>query len=132
MNRHSNPGAKRSGALDSNRGDNSRSQRMHYLTEVDRLATKLGRTPTLTEMNEDGAYHSATYDDDFDNWSDAVQQAGYQPVSHSSPELPPHTSKRPWLAKEWVQQRARESAPVTGPPGRRRQRARSTAPTFPW
>jgi len=40
------------------------------------LADDLGRTPTTTEMDEQGRFSSATYLDRFDTWDDTLRAAG--------------------------------------------------------
>lgn len=77
------------------------------LADIDRLAAEVDRTPTPTDMNDDGAYHSAIYYNYFESWPDAVQQAGYRPASHSPEPVIEHHREGPWPGEEWIQQRIR-------------------------
>jgi len=49
------------------------------LDEIKRLARKLGRTPTMSDMEDYGKYSSATYKYRFEGWSAAVDAAGLRP-----------------------------------------------------
>jgi len=44
--------------------------------ELNRLATKLGRSPTMPEMNTEGRYSLSTYLSEFETWNNALQAAG--------------------------------------------------------
>ncbi|WP_235019751.1 HNH endonuclease [Natrialba sp. INN-245] len=50
------------------------------LTELERLGDELGRSPTISEMDELGAYAAGTYKDHFDSWTNALQLVGYEPI----------------------------------------------------
>ncbi|MCG1004955.1 MULTISPECIES: homing endonuclease associated repeat-containing protein [Halobacterium] len=47
--------------------------------ELQRLAEKFGRPPTIKEMNEQGEYWGSTYKNHFDSWAAAIAAAGYNP-----------------------------------------------------
>lgn len=59
------------------------------LTELQRLAEKLDRTPTIKLMNRKGKYSSRTYYNTFDSWNEALKKAGLTPnvTSPDNPEL---------------------------------------------
>ena len=59
------------------------------LEELDRLADALGTTPTATEMNDEGEYRAATYQERFGSWNEGVQAAGLDP-----------NPKSPWIPEE--------------------------------
>lgn len=42
------------------------------------FADTLGRTPTKPEMNKKGPYSATTYQQKFDSWNEAIEQAGLQ------------------------------------------------------
>jgi len=46
------------------------------ITELERLADELGRTPGLRDMNQHGAHSSKTYQKKFGSWNGALKQAG--------------------------------------------------------
>ena len=48
------------------------------ITELQRLADKLGRTPELKDMNEHGAHSSKTYQKKFGSWNEAIEEAGFE------------------------------------------------------
>ena len=48
------------------------------LGELRAFAEELGRTPTMTEMNEQGPYSAQTYYHRFGSWTDALQEAGVE------------------------------------------------------
>ncbi|WP_245810711.1 homing endonuclease associated repeat-containing protein [Halorubrum halodurans] len=50
------------------------------LQELNRLAEKLGRTPTATEMKTQGEYAPGTYENHFGSWSTALREAGFEPM----------------------------------------------------
>jgi hypothetical protein len=45
------------------------------LDELERLASELGRTPRISDMDSDGKYTGATYYNYFESWNAALQQA---------------------------------------------------------
>lgn len=49
------------------------------LEEIKRLAEELGRPPTRNEIDEEGVYRSASYDNKFETWTSAVEEAGFDP-----------------------------------------------------
>jgi len=56
----------------SNRSDIPKSE---LLAELERLNEKLGRTPTVEDMWEEGRFGSATYETAFGSWNDAIREA---------------------------------------------------------
>jgi hypothetical protein len=50
------------------------------LQELNRLAEKLGRTPTATEMKTQGEYSPGTYENHFGSWSTALREVGFEPI----------------------------------------------------
>jgi hypothetical protein len=48
------------------------------ITELQRLANKLERTPELRDMNEHGAHSSKTYQKKFGSWNEAIEEAGFE------------------------------------------------------
>ena len=59
-------------------GGTSRSE---LLTELRRLADRLGRTPSMTDAAERGEFSPSTYQSRFGSWNDAVIEAGLHPNS---------------------------------------------------
>jgi len=57
------------------RGGHNRVPPTELLDELQRLATKLGQTPTLEDMNNEGAYSSTPYYDRFGSWNAAIEEA---------------------------------------------------------
>ncbi len=49
------------------------------LSEIDRLAEKLGRTPTIEALRKYGKYTHPTYRRAFGGWNEALREAGYEP-----------------------------------------------------
>ena len=49
------------------------------LTEIHQLADG-DIPPTSTEMDQDGRYSCGTYRDNFDSWTNAIEEAGYDPT----------------------------------------------------
>lgn len=50
--------------------------RADLVSELQTLADRLERTPGKREMNQDGRYCAKTYQDMFDSWNEALNQAG--------------------------------------------------------
>lgn len=57
------------------RNQGEKISKKELLTELQDLASELGGTPTVAEMNEQGQYASSTYTQRFGSWSDAVREA---------------------------------------------------------
>ncbi|GAA0278202.1 homing endonuclease associated repeat-containing protein [Halobacterium noricense] len=57
------------------------------LTEIDRLAEKFGRPPTLQEIREEAEYSARVYFSHFGSWQSALETAGYEPRPPQS-EIP--------------------------------------------
>lgn len=55
------------------------------LGEIERLAEKMGHTPTATEMREDGRYSVAVYQNRFGSWADALDAASLSPRQANTP-----------------------------------------------
>ena len=55
--------------------------RENLLCELRRLCHELGRSPTMKEMNERGAYSAPTYRNRFGSWREALALIGKAPVS---------------------------------------------------
>jgi hypothetical protein len=53
------------------------------ITELQQLAEELRTTPTIEEMNEQGAYSGVTYYNHFDSWNAALEQAGLETTVES-------------------------------------------------
>ena len=53
--------------------------RQEFLTALQQLSTKLGRTPRKTDMDDQGPYSSPTYQDRFGSWNLALKKAGLEP-----------------------------------------------------
>jgi hypothetical protein len=51
------------------------------LEEMRRLADELGKTPTQTDMDENGRYSLSSYRISFGDWNEAVKSAGLEPYS---------------------------------------------------
>lgn len=49
--------------------------RKELVTELQRLAAELGKTPTINEMDAQGKYTGATYYNHFDSWNAALHKA---------------------------------------------------------
>lgn len=49
------------------------------LEEIRRLRDDLDRRPTITDMDERGAYSSKVYRSRFDSWNNAIEEAGLEP-----------------------------------------------------
>lgn len=47
--------------------------------ELQRLGDELGHQPTITEMNDQGAYWGSTYKNHFESWAAAIEAAGFDP-----------------------------------------------------
>lgn len=60
--------------------DNKGTPDTKLLGEIHRLVDELGRVPSATEMRNMGDYTHATYQSRFGSWSEAVREAGYEPV----------------------------------------------------
>lgn len=50
--------------------------REDLIREIQRLAEKLGGTPTVTEMRQHGCYGVSTYSNEFGTWNNALETAG--------------------------------------------------------
>ena len=48
------------------------------ITELHRLADELGRTPKQTDMTQNGAHSTKTYQKKFGSWNEALKQAGLE------------------------------------------------------
>jgi 5-methylcytosine-specific restriction endonuclease McrA len=48
------------------------------LAELTRLATELGTSPTVSDMDDQGEYSSRTYTDKFGDWNEALEAAGLE------------------------------------------------------
>lgn len=53
------------------------------LDEIRQLSERLGRSPTGKEMREHGRYGVTTYRNHFGKWTDAVKEAGLEPIRAS-------------------------------------------------
>lgn len=49
------------------------------LSELQRLATVMGRTPRKSDMAEDGAYEPTVYETRFGSWNNAIEAIGHEP-----------------------------------------------------
>ncbi|WP_222114931.1 homing endonuclease associated repeat-containing protein [Haloferax prahovense] len=54
------------------------------LNDLRQLAESLGRVPRKKDMNEYGEHGARTYQLRFGSWSDAVRQAGFEPLESGS------------------------------------------------
>lgn len=54
------------------------------LSEINRLASTIGDTPTTDNMRNDGKYDPSVYQERFGSWNDAVRAAGLSPNSQTS------------------------------------------------
>ncbi len=64
--------------------------RHDLLSELRRLGSRLGSSPTAAEMDEEGTFSSWVYLSEFGSWNDALEAAGYdsnQPDALSRTEL---------------------------------------------
>jgi hypothetical protein len=55
--------------------------RVTLITELQNLANKLDRTPTQSDMGEDGRYAVSTYQRKFGSWNEALKEAGFE-INH--------------------------------------------------
>ncbi|WP_152419440.1 homing endonuclease associated repeat-containing protein [Halobiforma nitratireducens] len=53
--------------------------REDLLEAIDELADEVDGTPTRSQMDADGRYASNLYYQHFENWNDALREAGYEP-----------------------------------------------------
>ncbi len=54
------------------------------VSELQKLAKSIGRSPTTVEMNESGKYSSSVYLDRFDSWENALVEADLDPENTKS------------------------------------------------
>jgi len=52
--------------------------KQELLAELTRLATELGTSPTVSDMEEEGEYSYATYNTKFGGWNEALEAAGLE------------------------------------------------------
>ncbi|WP_280985286.1 homing endonuclease associated repeat-containing protein [Halorhabdus utahensis] len=60
--------------------DNKGTPDGELISEIQSLVDELGRVPAAQDMNNKGKYMHSTYQSRFGSWSDAVREAGYEPV----------------------------------------------------
>ncbi|WP_336363176.1 homing endonuclease associated repeat-containing protein [Halalkalicoccus salilacus] len=58
------------------------------LTELQRLANKLGTTPKVQDMRDHGAFTAKTYQNRFGSWTDALAAAGFEPNKRGPAKIP--------------------------------------------
>lgn len=61
------------------RKPNANLSREHLLIDLEQVADKLQKAPTIEEYNEHGKYSSHTYYNHFDSWNDAIIKIGKEP-----------------------------------------------------
>lgn len=59
--------------------------RAELLSELQRLADELGRTPRTKDMNQEGKYSQQPYRTKFGSWNDALLAAGLEPNQRKNP-----------------------------------------------
>jgi hypothetical protein len=82
--------------------------------EIERLVTKVGRSPTIEDMREYGRFSIRPYLRRFNSWEAAVRQAGFEPIGYpSGPDNPlwkPETEGGRYYGSNWQIQRQRALA----------------------
>lgn len=58
------------------------------VTELQRLADKLGTTPKVQDMRDHGAFTAKTYQTRFGSWPDALAAAGFEPNKRGPAKIP--------------------------------------------
>lgn len=60
--------------------------REELVNEIQSVADKIGRAPSLRETDKLGDYSRSTYQDRFGNWNTAVREAGLEPEHDPVPK----------------------------------------------
>jgi len=63
-------------------------EKTELVAALQELAAELGKTPTMVEMDEQGAHHSRTYHDRFGSWTAALEAAGLDLEGHTKAKQP--------------------------------------------
>lgn len=69
-------GPKKAGHISQNHRDDQ--QREDFIHALQRLATELGHSPTMSDMDEKGRYTRKAYITEFGTWNDALREAGLE------------------------------------------------------
>lgn len=70
--------------------------RSDLIEELKRLDEELGRTPTRSDMNENGAFSGSVYRQRFGSWSSAIVMSGFNPNKKYDPEHLDHIVRSTW------------------------------------
>ncbi|QAU13523.1 hypothetical protein EKH57_12830 [Halorubrum sp. BOL3-1] len=70
--------------------------RSDLIEELKHLGEELGRTPTRSDMNENGAFSGSVYTQRFGSWSSAIVASGFDPNKKYDPEHLDHIVRSTW------------------------------------